>query len=165
MSFARELRVIPRTARIIAFACYAIFAICLFFLIIPTDNEPGGIATWPLAGQLAFTLLIPLFLLGIVAFWGYIYGDAKRRGMRPVMWTLLVIFVPYAIGIILYFILRDPLPAECPACHTLVLAKFAFCPHCGTGVRSSCPQCGRTLESGWVNCGYCGTRLPAQQRP
>lgn len=165
MSFARELRVIPRTARIIAFSCYAVFAICLYFLIIPADKEPGTIATWPLAGQLAFSLLIPLVLLGIIAFWGYIYGDAKRRGMRPVMWTLLAIFVPYAIGIILYFILRDPLPAECPTCRTLVLAKFAFCPQCGRILRPNCPQCGRTLEPGWVNCGYCGTKLPVLQRP
>lgn len=165
MSLGRELRVIPRAAWIVAFACYAVFAICLYFLIIPTDNEPGGIAFWPLAGRLAFSLLIPLFLLGVIALFGYIYGDAKRRGMRPAMWTLLAIFVPYAIGIILYFILRDSLPAACPTCHTLVLAKFAFCPQCGTSLRPSCPQCGKTLEPGWVNCGYCGANLPAFQRP
>lgn len=165
MSLAREIRVIPRNARIVAFACYAIFAICLYFLIIPADNEPGTIATWPLAGQIAFSVLIPLVLLGIIALWGYIYGDAKRRGMRAVMWTLLAIFVPYAIGFILYFILRDPLPAECPSCRTLVVAKFAFCPHCGTTLRPSCPQCGKALEPGWVNCGYCGTRLPVHDRP
>ena len=165
MSFTRELRVIPRAARIAAVVCYAAFAICLYFLIIPTDVGPQGMATWPLAGRLAFSLLIPLVLLGIIALWGYICGDAKRRGMRYVMWTLLAIFVPYAIGIILYFILRDPLPAECPSCRTLVLAKFAFCPHCGTTLRPSCPQCGKTLESGWVNCGYCGTRLPVHDRP
>lgn len=165
MSFARELRVIPRNAWIVALLGWAGFAATLLFAAIPDDTGPGGMVNWPLMGKLAFALLLPLFLLGIIAFWGYIYGDAKRRGMRPVMWTLLAIFVPYAIGIILYFILRDPLPTECSACHTVVLSKFAFCPSCGTSIRASCPQCGRTLEPGWVNCGYCGTRLPAHQRP
>ncbi|MGA7226575.1 MAG: PLDc N-terminal domain-containing protein, partial [Candidatus Acidiferrales bacterium] len=54
----------------------------------------------------------------IVVVWilmiGYVYGDAKRRGMRHVMWTLLAIFIPDMIGVILYFILRDPLMNKCP---------------------------------------------------
>ena len=31
------------------------------------------------------------------------------------LWTLLAIFIPNAIGIILYFILRDPVPVPCPS--------------------------------------------------
>lgn len=159
MSFRKELRAIPRTAWIIAFACYVGFAILIHFLI-SSDTGPHGIATWPLAGQLAVNLLIPVTPLLAVLLYGYIYGDAKRRGMRYVMWTLLAIFVPYVIGILLYFILRDPLPSDCPNCHSPVLAKFAFCPSCGTAARPSCPQCGRSIERGWVNCGYCGTKVP-----
>ena len=43
---------------------------------------------------------------------GFIYADAKRRRMRHVMWAWLAL-VPYFIGVILYFILRDPLPTPC----------------------------------------------------
>lgn len=163
MSLRTELRVVPRTAKIISLVAYFGFVILIHFLI-PLNKEPGDIWTWPLAGQLAFNFLIPLIPVPLILFYGYIYGDAKRRGMRYGVWTLLAIFVPYLIGVILYFILRDPLPAECPGCHTVVVSKFAFCPHCGASLKPSCPQCGRSIEPGWVNCGYCGTRMPLQQQ-
>ena len=159
-SYGKELRVIPLTARIIALAFYVGLVILIHFLIL-RDTSPGGTATWPLAGQLAFNLLIPVMPLIAILFYGYIYGDAKRRGMRYAIWTVLAIFVPYLIGVLLYFVLRDPIPSECPACHNLVLAKFTFCPYCGASVRPACPQCGKNIEPGWVNCGYCGAKVPA----
>jgi hypothetical protein len=158
--YGKELLVIPPTARMIALAVYIGLVIVIHFLI-PHDTSPGGMATWPLAGQIAFNLLIPVMPLTAILFYGYIYGDAKRRGMRYVLWTLLAIFVPYLIGVLLYFVLRDPVPSECPSCHKLVLAKFTFCPYCGASVRPTCPQCGKNVEATWVNCGFCGTKLPA----
>ena len=160
--FGKELRVIPLTARIIALAVYVGLVIVLHF-VISSDRGPHGMVTWPLAAQFAFNFLIPVIPLVTIFFYGYIYGDAKRRGMHYVIWTLLAIFVPYLIGVLLYFVLRDPVPSECPACHNFVLAKFTFCPYCGASVRPSCPQCGKTLEPGWVNCGYCGTKVPVHQ--
>ena len=159
MSFRKELRVIPRAAWIIGWLGWAGLAAALWFVAIPNDRD---MSHWPLAGQFSLIFLMPIFVLVIVAFFGYVYGDAKRRGMRYVVWTLLAMFVPYGIGIILYFLLRDPLPAECAGCHTLVLAKFTFCPRCGATMRPVCPQCGKTIETGWTNCGYCGTKVPAR---
>lgn len=158
MSFQKELRIIPSTAWMVAFLCYAALCTVLWF-VVPADRE---MAHWARAGQLVFIFVLPIIVLVMVALYGYIYADAKRRGMRYVMWTLLAIFVPDLIGVILYFILRDPVPAECPGCHNFVLAKFTFCPSCGTTVRPVCPQCGKTLEPSWVNCGYCGTKVPAR---
>ncbi|HVB35716.1 MAG TPA: zinc ribbon domain-containing protein [Candidatus Acidoferrales bacterium] len=157
MSLRKELRVIPRAAWIIASLFYVGMATLAWFFLVPTDNE---MSHWPLSGQLAFIFLLPLFFFLIIPFYGYIYGDAKRRAMRPVMWTLLALFVPYCIGIILYFILRDPLPIECPSCHNVVPSKFIFCPHCGNALRPYCSQCGKSVERAWTNCGYCGTKLP-----
>lgn len=158
-AFAKNLGIVPRTAWIIAFACYSGFVILIHFLI-PLNTEPGYIGAWPIAGQLAFTFLIPAVFFVFVPLYGYIYADAKRRGMRYVMWTLLAIFVPDLIGVILYFILRDALPPECATCHTLVLARYAFCPSCGTAMKPVCPQCGKALERSWRNCAYCGTKVP-----
>ena len=45
---------------------------------------------------------------------------------------LLAIFIPNALGIILYFVLREPMMTPCPQCSTLVKPGFAFCPACGT---------------------------------
>jgi RNA polymerase subunit RPABC4/transcription elongation factor Spt4 len=90
-----------------------------------------------------------------------VYADAKRRGMRYVMWTVLAIFIPNAIGIILYFILRDPLMKPCPGCSQVLKSGYTFCPHCGTSLLPTCPNCGRSVELGWANCPACGTKLPS----
>lgn len=157
MSLRKELGVIPRTAWIVAGLFYVGLATLAWFLV-PTDHE---MSHWPRDGQLAFIFLMPLFFFLIIPLYGYIFGDAKRRAMRYVMWTLLAIFVPDFIGVIIYFILRDPLPLDCPSCHNLVPSKFTFCPHCGNALRPYCPQCGKSVERTWTNCGYCGAKLPS----
>ncbi|MHB8540979.1 MAG: zinc ribbon domain-containing protein [Candidatus Acidiferrales bacterium] len=155
MSFRKELRVIPRNTWIVTFVLYICLAVALYFIV------PVSGAQWPRGGQLAFTFLMPLAFFLLVPLYGYIYGDAKRRAMRYVMWTLLAIFVPDFIGVIIYFILRDPLPIDCPSCHSRAPAKFTFCPQCGSALCPYCPQCGKSVERVWANCGHCGTKLPA----
>ena len=105
--FTKELRVIPKAAWIVAWFAYLCFTVPVFFFVAPTDPEVGK---WPRWGQALFVYGIFLLVVALVALIGYVYGDAKRRQMRYVMWTLLAIFVPHGIGMILYFILRDPLP-------------------------------------------------------
>ena len=158
--FLKELRVIPKPAWIIGWLLYACITLPMFFFVVPTDSDIGR---WPRWGQALFVYGIFLFAVALVALIGYVYGDAKRRQMRYVMWTLLAIFIPDAIGIILYFILRDPLPKPCPGCGNFVKTGFPFCPHCGTAVRPTCPNCGKPGDPGWTNCPYCGQRfaLPA----
>ena len=157
MSFRKELSVIPRNAWIVAWVAYLGFTTPMFFYVLPHDPQMGQ---WPRWGQALFVYGIFLFVFAFVALIGYVYGDAKRRGMRYILWTLLAIFVPDAIGIILYFILRDPLPISCPGCQNAVLSIYTFCPNCGTALRPYCSQCGKSVERGWINCGYCGTPLP-----
>ena len=156
--FTRELRVIPKAAWIVGWFAYACFTVPLFFFVAPTDPEMGK---WPRWGQALLIYGIFLLLVAVVALIGYIYGDAKRRQMRYVLWTLLAICTPYAIGIILYFILRDPLPKPCPGCGNVEKAGFPFCPHCGTSLHSTCPNCGKPVEPAWANCAHCGQQLPA----
>ena len=155
--FTKELRVIPAAAWIVGCLIYAASTTPLFFYAIPTDPQMGK---WPRWGQALFVYGIFLLLVAFVALIGYVYGDAKRRQMRYVMWTLLAIFIPDAIGIILYFILRDPLPKPCAGCGNVVKAGFTFCPHCGTSLQPTCPHCGKGVELGWSNCPHCGQKLP-----
>jgi RNA polymerase subunit RPABC4/transcription elongation factor Spt4 len=156
--FTKELRVIPTAAWIVGWLMYVGFTTPLFFYVLPHDPQ---MSKWPRAGQALFVYGIFLFVVAFVALIGYVYGDARRRQMRAVMWTLLSIFIPDAIGIILYFILRDPLPKPCPACGNLVKAGYVFCPLCGTSVQPSCPNCGKGVDSTWSNCPYCGQKLPS----
>lgn len=159
-TFRQELRVIPRGAWITAAFTY-VLAVAGISAGVHFAPDPE-MQSWPEIGKDLFAVGLPLLVFPLIGLFGYVCGDAKRRGMRYVMWTLLAILVPYAIGIILYFILRDPMPRACPVDGVMVPAKFTFCPQCGTALKPTCPQCGRAVELTWVNCGYCGARLPAR---
>ena len=150
------LNVIPRAAK----AAAAIISVSLVALLAYVVTHPAAAGEpLPPAAQVLFPIFAFVFLFVLIMLYGYVYGDAKRRGMRYVMWTLLAIFVPDAIGIILYFILRGPLPSVCRTCGARVLAKHAFCPNCGTAARTVCPKCGKPVELDWSNCGFCGATL------
>jgi hypothetical protein len=79
--------------------------------------------------------------------------------MRHVMWTLLTIFIPYFIGAILYFVLRDPLLVPCPKCTAQCRSNFVYCPKCGAELSPSCSECKRAVEPNWNRCAYCGKQL------
>jgi len=96
---------------------------------------------------------------------GYVNADARRRGMRHIMWTLLTIFIPYGVGAVLYFVLRDPMLISCPKCNTRCRAIFVFCPQCGTELSPSCPACKRAVEPTWHRCAYCGRELERTSDP
>src|SRR5580658_3125132 len=50
---------------------------------------------------------VGVFLSCLIAIWllclGYVYGDAQRRAMQPILWVLVAIFVPHLLGFLLYF--------------------------------------------------------------
>lgn len=157
--FIKELRIIPAAAWIVGVLIYIGFTTPLFLVVVPSDPDIGK---WPRWGQAMFVYGMFFFVIALVALIGYVYADAKRRQMRYVMWTLLVIFVPSGIGYILYFILRDPMPKPCPGCGNVVRAGFTFCPHCGTTLLPTCPNCGKAVDPSWANCPHCGQRLPRE---
>ena len=158
--FMKELRVIPRAAWIAGGFLYACFTVPMFFFVVPNDREIGQ---WPRWGQALFVYGMFLFVLALAALIGYVYGDAKRRQMRYVMWTLLAIVVPYGIGIILYFMLRDPLLKPCPSCGNFAKAGFPFCPYCGTTLLPTCSNCGKPGDPAWTNCPQCGQPFAVAQ--
>ncbi|MBN2430273.1 MAG: zinc ribbon domain-containing protein [Acidobacteria bacterium] len=108
---------------------------------------------------LPVTALILLNLVGLVGAIGYVYGDAKRRGMNPTLWTLVVIFVPNFIGFIVYFLVREPVKGSCPGCGRAVAAQAAFCPHCGHALKRHCPTCKIPLEEDHEFCPGCGRKV------
>ena len=92
---------------------------------------------------------------------GYVSVDAKRRGMNRALWTVIVVLVPNGIGFILYFILRQPIQGNCPACGAGVQSGFNFCPKCNHKLVPTCGVCQRTLRPGDTFCPYCGTKVGA----
>jgi hypothetical protein len=144
----QELQIIPPAAWIVALLIYGGIA----FLLLQ-------VSPWPTLLRVLFSFGLPLMVAVLVLLIGYVYGDARRRGMRYVLWTLLAIFIPNAIGIILYFILRDPIPQSCRQCGAAVPAQFPHCPVCGTAIGQTCPECRRKVESEWLHCAHCGASL------
>ena len=94
----------------------------------------------------------------------YVNRDAKRRGMNSALWTILVIlFLPTwgLVGLIIYLLMREPLPYNCPQCGATVGARFNFCPNCKCNLHPSCPQCKREVVETDKFCPYCGNDLKA----
>jgi len=58
-----------------------------------------------------------LFFAGFIFMIAYVNRDASRRRMNSALWTLMVIiFIPTwgLIGLIIYLLMREPLPYPCP---------------------------------------------------
>jgi len=154
-SFRDEMEIIPRPAFFVG-ACFWLWWF-LAFMLVPFRQDPE-LRQWPLAGKLGICLLGVLFFI-LALLIGYVYSDAKRRGMRYVLWTWLAALIPNAIGIILYFILREPLLAPCSHCGAQGRQGYAYCQNCGAALTAACPQCRRAVETGWSHCVYCGAAL------
>jgi hypothetical protein len=146
--------VIPVAAWVLA---AVLFSFALLFFI--------EVGPYKLHGNARFVIpaLVPLAAAGNILAIGYVYGDAKRRGMRYVMWTLLATFLFWGVGIILYFILREPLSGFCSKCGKSASHNFAYCPHCGTCLQPTCPGCHRVIEGRWSHCAWCGAPVATSQ--
>src|ERR1700751_2308475 len=84
--------------------------------------------------------------------------------MNSTLWTLLVILLfpaYFAIGFIVYFLMREPLPYPCPRCGSTVGARFNFCPNCKCNLRPACPNCKREVVETDKFCPYCAQDLRA----
>jgi RNA polymerase subunit RPABC4/transcription elongation factor Spt4 len=155
--FWANVEIIRPAAWVIAAILGGGFEVLLYFVAFRAEANAHG--PMPLALKIFLGIVAPLFTAVMVLLHGYIYADAKRRGMRAVMWTILSVLVPYLIGSILYFLLREPMPTACPKCGYMVRKRFAFCPQCSTPLNRVCVTCSRSLEQGWASCPYCGTAV------
>lgn len=126
--------VVPRGMKVAATVVFFLAVACggvLIFLSGMADTH----ATAHPGVRAAVTSSIALVMGTVVALWllalGYIYADAKRRSMPPVLWLAIVIIVPNMIGFILYFALRKPLLSACVNCGQGITPGQKFCPSCG----------------------------------
>jgi len=161
--FDQEWALVPAGARwTAALVTLAYVALMAGIFLLPPLVEHDPKALLVLSPFFLLTLLGAVPIAIYVLLVGYVFADAKRRGMNHVLWTLLAVFIFNAIGIILYFILREPIPVPCPACGTPARKGHAFCAGCGAAVRTACPQCRQPIETGWRNCARCGAALLAR---
>ena len=158
--FRSELAIIPTVARVIAVLAFALMQICLLGLLPHYERDIP-----PMPFMVLISVGGGIIVAIIVLLIGYVNADSKRRGMNALLWTLLVIFIPKALGFLAYFLLRKPLLSPCPQCGTPVQADYAYCQKCGRGLRPFCCHCGRAISDDFVCCPYCGKPLGAAVTP
>lgn len=172
LRFADEFRIIPRWLIVLVIVLFLV-AQSIAALVNLTAPERGDqifppelsehlvLASLSLAG---IVTLVSIFFAAFIFLTAYVNRDAARRGMNSFLWTILIlIFLPTwgLIGLVIYFLMREPLPYPCPQCSASVSARFNFCPNCKCNLQPSCPQCKREVAELDKFCPYCGTDLAA----
>jgi hypothetical protein len=175
--FRDELRVVPYWLRM---ACGVLYVIALGIGItvnlnrgyLHSQGARMGSQLWPwvfrdnpVMASLSIAGVITLFAIFITSFLfllGYVYRDAKRRGMHAGLWLLLILVLSPAylgIGFLLYFFMREPLPYACPNCAATVGGRYNFCPNCKTNLHPACPQCKQPVVETDKFCPNCACEL------
>jgi len=153
-----EIRLIPRW---LVYLVIGLVVVAQVVVQIVNHFEPftGVPARWAPLALVGIVTAAGIPIACLLFLFGYINRDAKRRGMHSALWTLLAILVPYLIGVIVYFLLREPLAFNCPQCGVVVNARFNYCPSCSYNLRPTCPQCKHEVREGDQFCPRCAHRL------
>jgi hypothetical protein len=169
--FRDELRVIPKW---LVWLCVALYVAAVIIGVgINLHNFQTGGPIFPdeslrhdpaasCAGLVGVITLGAVVFSALLFMLGYVYRDAKRRGMHPALWTLLVLILSggyFFIGFIIYLLVREPLPYTCPQCAATVNARFNFCPNCKYNLHPACPACQREVDDNDKFCPYCAAEL------
>lgn len=155
---ADEIKIVPGWAWVLAAAGFVGMQIVFNVVLAHEKDAP------PAWGRALLGVLVGTIVICYVLLIGYVNRDAGRRGMSRILWTLVAILVTNGLGVILYFILRQPLQTACPQCGSRVQAGFNFCPKCNYRLGLSCVQCKNVVRPGDIYCPYCGCGVgePAQ---
>ena len=155
-----ELRLIPAWSMVLALFAF-VFAQYFVHVLMPHHRPPNAPIGMRVFWGISWGAVLAVYALLV----GYISRDAKRRNMNAGLWSLAAIFMPGAIGTVVYFLLRQPLVSRCPACATHVQSDFHFCPQCNYQLTASCGNCFRTVRATDQFCTRCGHELAQDSTP
>lgn len=157
-TFRKELGIIPTFARFLAFAV----GLCGMIAVFAGAHLDKSV---PKAAVPFLAILLAIVVISWILLLGYVHGDARRRGMSPLLWTLICIFVPNLIGFIIYFLLRKGLARYCNKCGCQVEEGFRYCPRCSSPQVPICAHCGQPMKPEFTWCPYCGQGVGAGSAP
>ncbi len=120
------LEVVPKFVKTVA-AVIAGGGVVIGLAVTLFSPRAAAVPGLPAGLGLLVGVVIATWILGL----GYVYADARRRGMPPILWTLIAAFIPNLLGFLLYFALRKPIALPCPQCGQATPAGQRFCSWCG----------------------------------
>jgi hypothetical protein len=160
--FYAELRMIPLWSVVAAVVAFTFMEYVMWVVVAALRHHPPTLS-------LGFRLYINITIGALAALYmlmiGYISNDSPRRGMSTPLWMLVAVVIPSGIGAVLYFLLRLPVMALCPACNARIEGEYHFCPQCAYQVAPCCGKCHRTARVTDLFCVYCGHDLAADHPP
>ena len=171
LRFTDEIRLIPKW---LIWTVVSLFIVAQAVTQAVYSVDPNSIAAGGVTGKEGALLLaaavtgVSILLAGLIFLIGYVYSDARRRGMNAGLWTLLTIILLPAwllTGFVIYFLVREPLPYHCTQCGATVSARFNYCPNCKYNLRPTCQQCQREVGEFDRYCPHCGFAVTAAAQP
>jgi hypothetical protein len=156
-----DARLIPAWSILLAVAAFLAMQYFYWVVLPGHRSHPGPPLGLRLYFALSWGVLAALYFLML----GYVSRDAPRRAMSTRFWMLICFVMPGGIGAVLYFMLRQPAVARCPACATDVQSDDHFCPQCNYQLMASCGQCYRSVRTADLYCTRCGHDLASDNTP
>jgi hypothetical protein len=109
-----------------------------------------------------FWILIVFIIIGAIALQIYIliwvYKDAKKRNMDGAVW-LLIVFITGIIGLIIYLIIRNPMPSETSEPPAEVKQPQIEEEIPKERATKYCAMCGEKIPIDVQFCSYCGSKV------
>jgi len=126
----RFLNIVPKTVQLWALIIAACAVLTGLVVAYETAGQGAVLRTMSAYGSAALVLgiLLAIWLLCL----GFVFADARRRDMRPVLWVLVAALFPHLLGFLLYFVMRQPIAAACTHCGMTIPNHQRFCSWCGT---------------------------------
>jgi len=128
----RFLSIVPRAVQI--WASILVGCALLIGLVVAYETADQGAMLWTMSAYGAAALVLGI----VVAVWllclGWVFADARRRDMRPVLWVLVAALFPHLLGFLLYFVMRQPIASSCTHCGQTIPLHQRFCSWCGTAL-------------------------------
>jgi hypothetical protein len=160
--FAGELSLIPLWSVGAAVVAFTLMEYLMWVVVAAHRHHPPNL---PLGFRIYINISIGALASLYMLMVGYISRDAPRRGMSTAMWMAVCVVIPSGIGAVLYFLLRQPVMALCPACGCRIESEYHFCPQCAYQVAPCCGNCHRTARVTDLYCVYCGHHLAEDHPP
>jgi hypothetical protein len=156
-AYKDDTRLVPWWSVMLAIGAFVGWQFVTFRILVPLDPRPK-----PFPLMLFWSIFIGVFFAFYMLMIGYVNRDAKRRGMSPTFWTIIMLFLlASGIGFIVYFLLRQPLVQNCPKCMERVESDFNFCPRCHFELNAMCGECHHAVRAGDIYCAHCGSVVEA----